>query len=154
MSKPSLHQLNLWVSHYPRQATLPPCQPSWLRNRNSTIRTFAAEQCRPTERSVFRGLAANERFLYSFESVTDVGARGGAATGLGDRGRSYTSDGTVSRCGTVNVSHQREPINPAWSEIILGILSPSLLFLDFPLTSLRTSEILEGAKDFRRGRRG
>lgn len=45
----------------------------------------------------------------------------------GGRGRiSYESDQWV-RYATDNVSHQREPINPACTEIILGILSSPFL---------------------------
>lgn len=79
-------------------------------------------------------------------TVTDVAAmfraqRGfkgfGFAVGV-ENGGSYTSDGTVSRCGTVNVSYQREPINPAWSEIILGNPLRSLSFFGIFLSRLFT----------------
>lgn len=51
---------------------------------------------------------------------------------------------------------QRVPSTRTYKPCLLGNNIgnplPQLLFLDFPLASLRTSEIFEGAKDSRRGR--
>lgn len=123
------------------RVTLPDYKPVGRITVMLPVSSLLCETVSPgTPRTVFRGLAS--RFLMPMN--------GAPSLTFEEVGTSCTSDiGSSGYANRHNVSHQREPVNPACSEIILGILSRRCFFRIFlpPFYALWRAEDLPAGKD-------